>query len=155
MSYIKYDQKDGVLYVLFIMKGYIEIQPKTYEECTQTIEYYKKVIDAIRLNFPEHRQIFIADLENSYISEMYSMRYTIRMLNEIHDYTKHERLLDKIIIRNTGNLIMKVYNTVKRVLPPFIDELLIIEPMKDTQKSDTDESEVSVLENLAKCIHDT
>ncbi len=153
----KYD--DTYLYIFFSMKQYIETQPRTSEACNEKIDYFKRVIDGIRTKFPEHRQIFVTDLEGVYLSEMYSVRYTIKILSDIHEYTKDDKQLDQIIIRNTGKVFNKVYKLVKSLLPKFIDELLVIEP-EDTQKSrideeDNDDTFSFVEQELARCIHET
>ena len=155
-SYITYANDEKTLHVLFQMKGYTEIQPKTNSECNEIITYFKTIIDAIRNKFPNHRQIFTVDLKDCYTSDMYSMRYTIKILNDIHQYTKDDKQLDCIILKNTGNVIKRVYKLVKPVLPEFIDELLVIEEEapQDNQQHNTNEENDDLLEQeLAKCIH--
>ena len=87
---------------------------------------------------------------------MYSLRYTIRILNEIHQYTKDDKQLDCIIIKNTGNIIERIYKLVKPFLPPFIDELLVIEK-EDNRQDNTDEEidDAYMAQELAKCIRDS
>jgi hypothetical protein len=150
---IRYTHDDTTLYVFFSMKEYVTKQPKSSNECSEMITYFKTIIDAIRSKFPIHRQQFLANLEDSYISDMYSLRYTVRMLNEIHQYTKDDKQLDCIILKNTGNIIERVYKFIKPFLPPFIDELLVIEK-EDNQQDDTGEEidDAYIAQELAKCI---
>lgn len=149
---IRYETIGDTLVITFNMREYLDVQPKTKEQCEEKISYFKKVIDAIRLNFPNHKQIFIVELENCYISNLYSIRYSINMIQEIHEYTKNETLLQKIIFKHTGYVFQKVYKMVRHVLPTFIDELLEI----DTETLDKETNDISFSEqDLAKCIHDT
>lgn len=148
---IKYEVINDILVVTFNMREYLDIQPKTYEECAEKVSYFKKVIDAIRLNFPTNKQIFIVELLNCYLTDLYSIRFAMNMIQEIHEYTKNERLLQRIIFKNTGAVFQKVYKIVRYLLPSFIDELLEI----DTQTLDTETDDQFSEQELAKCIRDT
>lgn len=149
---IKYEVVDDILVIMFNMRDYLDDQPKTKTECDEKLTYFKKVIDAIRLNFPTNKQIFIVELAHCYLTELYSVRFAVNMIQEIHEYTKNETLLQRIIFKNTGTVFQKVYKMVRYVLPSFIDELLEI----DTQTLDTETDDPSFSEqDLAKCIHDT
>lgn len=149
---IKYEVVGDTLVITFNMREYLDVQPKTKQECDDKISYFKKVIDAIRLNFPTHKQIFIVELENCYLSNLYSVRYSINIIQEIHEYTKNETLLQRIIFRHTGIMFQKIYKMVRHILPTFIDELLEI----DTETLDKETNDTSFLEqDLAKYIRDT
>lgn len=149
---IKYEIVDDILVVTFTMREYLNVQPKTRTECDEKLDYFKKVIDAIRLHFPNNNQIFIVELANCYLTELYSIRFAVNMIQEIHEYTKNDTLLQRIIFKNTGSVFQRVYKMVRYVLPSFIDELLEI----DTQTLDTETDDQPFLEqDLAKCIRDT
>lgn len=149
---IKYHLHDSILYIFFKMREYLDVQPKTKEDCDEKISYFKKVIDVIRQNFPTNKQVFIVELDNCYLSHLYSVRYAIKILQDIHEYTKNETLLQRIIFKNTGSVFQKVYKMVRHVLPSFIDDLLEI----DTQTIDKETNDDNFSEqDLAKCIRDT
>lgn len=149
---IKYEVIGDILAITFNMREYLDVQPKSKEECDDKISYFKKVIDAIRLNFPTHNQVFIVELKNCYLSHLYSVRYAVKILQDIHEYTKNETLLQRIIFKNTGSVFQKVYKMVRHILPSFIDDLLEI----DTQTIDKETNDDNFSEqDLAKCIHDT
>ena len=124
MEFIDYNIVDNkVIFNIYINK-YMSNQPKTDEECILITLSIIALSEKIKIEYSEFKQILIFDCIDSHISQLENIKYVYYIIKELHKFTKDDRLLDKIIIKNYGLNFYKFYQKSKYVLPDYITSLI-------------------------------
>ena len=86
------------------------------------------ITNKIKTDYVNVRQEIVFDCLGTHIKQVNNISYVYYKIKELHKFTKDDRFLDKIYIKNYGNSLFKFYETSKYVLPDYINNLIEFEP---------------------------
>ena len=140
MNFVTYKKiADNLLEISIDFPNYIQNQPMNDKECVFITLSVCALIDTINTNYSDCRQIIILNCLDVHISQVKYISYAYYIIKEIHKYTRDIKLLDKILIINYGNILLRFYGIAKTFLPAYIGDLvefkkneeLAIEPARE------------------------
>lgn len=124
MDFIEYTIIDNKVIFNISINKYMTCQPKTDEECILVTLSIIALSEKIKTEYLNLKQILIFDCIDTHISQLENIKYIYYMIKEVHKYTKNDKLLDKIIIKNYGLAFYNFYQKSKFVLPDYINSLI-------------------------------